>query len=163
MGGGGFIGDFSVIDGHLDHRLPFALLVYSLVRPLMTTSVRNNLVFRSFFEKKKLTGPNFIDWYKQLYLVLSTKDKEKYIEQPIPTTSVAAAPDQPIPPAALATYNKWVKNQMEIVVMMLLTMDLEIQQNLAHLSTNDMLKELKALYSKQAEQELLQTMREFHT
>ncbi|GJT16272.1 retrotransposon protein, putative, ty1-copia subclass [Tanacetum coccineum] len=47
--------------------------------------------------------------------------------------------------------------------MMLLTMDLEIQQNLAHLGANDMLKELKALYSKQAEQELLQTMRDFHT
>nr|GEV61212.1 hypothetical protein [Tanacetum cinerariifolium] len=27
----------------------------------MTTSVRNNSVFRSFFEKQKLTGPNFID------------------------------------------------------------------------------------------------------
>ncbi|GJT80582.1 disease resistance TIR-NBS-LRR class family protein [Tanacetum coccineum] len=32
----------------------------------MTTSVGNNSVFRSFFEKQKLTGPNFIDWYRQL-------------------------------------------------------------------------------------------------
>ncbi|GJY29731.1 RNA-directed DNA polymerase, eukaryota [Tanacetum coccineum] len=44
--------------------------------------------------------------------------------------------------------------------MMLLTMYLEIQRNLAHLGANDM---LKALYSKQAERELLQTVREFHT
>ncbi|GJW84598.1 zinc finger, CCHC-type containing protein [Tanacetum coccineum] len=101
----------------------------------MTTSVGNNLVFRSFFEKQKLTGPNFIDWYRQLRL--------------------------PIPPSA-RTLNEWVKNQKEIAVMMLLTMDLEIQRNLAHLGANDMLTELKALYSKQAEQELLQTMREFH-
>ncbi|GJW23742.1 zinc finger, CCHC-type containing protein [Tanacetum coccineum] len=128
----------------------------------MTTSVGNNSVFRSFFEKQKLTGPNFIDWYRQLWLVLSTKDKEKYLEQSIPTAPVAAASDQPIPPATLATYSKWVKNQKEIDVMMLLTMDLEIKQNLAHLGANDMLKELKALYSKQAEQELLQTVREFH-
>ncbi|GJS80031.1 retrotransposon protein, putative, ty1-copia subclass [Tanacetum coccineum] len=148
----------------------------SLVRPLaifarsclvdlirMTTSVGNNSVFRSFFEKQKLTGPNFIDWYRQLRLVLSTEDKEKYLEQPIPAAPVAAAPDQPIPPAALATYNEWVKNQKEIDVMMLLTMDLEIQRNLAHLGANDMLTELKALYSKQAEQEHLQTVREFHT
>ncbi|GJW41600.1 retrotransposon protein, putative, ty1-copia subclass [Tanacetum coccineum] len=77
----------------------------------------------SFFEKQKLTGPNFIDWYKQLQLVLSTEDKEKYLEQPIPVAPVAAAPDQPIPPATLTTYNG----------------------------------ELKALYSKQAEHELLQT------
>ncbi|GJS00337.1 zinc finger, CCHC-type containing protein [Tanacetum coccineum] len=130
----------------------------------MTTLVGNNSVFRSFFEKQKLTGPNLIDWYIQLRLVLLTEDKEKYLEQPIPAAPVAAAaPDKPISPQALATYNEWVKNQKEIVVMMLLTMDLEIQRNLAHLSTNDMLKELKALYSKQAEHELLQTVREFHT
>ncbi|GKE00255.1 hypothetical protein Tco_1388238 [Tanacetum coccineum] len=124
----------------------------------MTTSVGNNSV-----KKQKLTGPNFIDWYRQLRLVLSTEDKEKYLEQPISAAPVAAAPDQPILPAAQATYNEWVKNQKEIDVMMLSTMDLEIQQNLAHLGTNDMLIELKALYSKQAEHELLQTVREFHT
>ncbi|GKD21043.1 hypothetical protein Tco_1222746 [Tanacetum coccineum] len=50
----------------------------------MTTTVGNNSVFRSFFEKQKLTGPNFIDWYRQLRLVLSTKDKENYLEHPIP-------------------------------------------------------------------------------
>ncbi|GJX29606.1 hypothetical protein Tco_0237685 [Tanacetum coccineum] len=129
----------------------------------MTTSVGNNLVFRSFFEKQKLTRPNFIDWYRQLRLVLSIEDKEKYLEQPIPAAPVVVAPDKPISPQALATYNEWVKNQKEITVMMLLTMDLEIQQNLAHLGANDMLKELKALYSKQAEHELLQTVRDFHT
>ncbi|GJU37001.1 UDP-glycosyltransferase 83A1 [Tanacetum coccineum] len=148
----------------------------SLVRPLaifarsclvdlirMTTSVENNSVFRSFFEKQKLTGPNFIDWYRKLRLVLSIEDKEKYLEQPIPAAPVAVAPDQSIPPQALATYNEWVKNQNEIAVMMLLTMDLEIQHNLSHLGANGMLTELKALYSKQAKQELLQTVREFHT
>ncbi|GKD25810.1 zinc finger, CCHC-type containing protein [Tanacetum coccineum] len=84
----------------------------------MTTSVRNNSVFRSFFEKQKLTGPNFIDWYRQLQLFLSIEDKEKYLEQPIPAAPVAAAPDQPISPQALATYNEWVKNEKEIAMMM---------------------------------------------
>ncbi|GJU69793.1 zinc finger, CCHC-type containing protein [Tanacetum coccineum] len=97
------------------------------------------------------------------YLSLKQFDKEKYLEQPIPAAPVAAAPNQLIPLADLATYNEWVKNQKEIAVMMLLTIDLEIQQNLAHLGANDILKELKALYSKQAEQELLQTVIYFHT
>nr|GFC33679.1 zinc finger, CCHC-type [Tanacetum cinerariifolium] len=112
----------------------------------MTTSVGNNSVFRSFFEKQKLTGPNFIDWYKQLRLQ--------------------------VPPAALAAHAAWVKGQKEVAVLMLLTMDLEIQRNLAHLEIQQnlahlgayvMLQELKAMYSKQAKQELLQTVREFHT
>ncbi|GJS66434.1 retrotransposon protein, putative, ty1-copia subclass [Tanacetum coccineum] len=127
----------------------------------MTTSVGNNSVFRSFFEKQKLTGPNFIDWYKQLRLVLSTEDKENYLEQPIPEAHVAPLGQQ-VPPAAAAAHAAWVKGQKEVVVLMLLTMDLDIQRNLAHLGAYDMLQELKAMFSKQAEQELLQTVREFH-
>nr|GEU76321.1 retrovirus-related Pol polyprotein from transposon TNT 1-94 [Tanacetum cinerariifolium] len=40
---------------------------------------------------------------------------------------------------------------------MLLTMDLDIQMNLAHLGSYDILQELKAMFSKQAKKELLQT------
>ncbi|GJV43581.1 retrotransposon protein, putative, ty1-copia subclass [Tanacetum coccineum] len=65
------------------------LLIYK-----MTTSVGNNSVFRSFFEKQKLTGPNFIDWYRQLRLVLSTEDKEYYLEHPIPVAPVATSGQQ---------------------------------------------------------------------
>ncbi|GKE74887.1 hypothetical protein Tco_1536928, partial [Tanacetum coccineum] len=50
----------------------------------MTTSSANNSVFRGFFEKQKLTGPNFIDWYRQLRIVLSIEDKLNYLEQPLP-------------------------------------------------------------------------------
>ncbi|GJT15616.1 retrotransposon protein, putative, ty1-copia subclass [Tanacetum coccineum] len=120
----------------------------------MTTSVGNNSVFRSFFEKQKLTGPNFIDWYRQLRLVLSTEDKENYLEHPIPAAPVAQ-PGQQVPPKALAAHAAWVKGQKEVDVLMLLTMDLDIQRNLAHLGAYDMLQELKAMFSKQAEQELL--------
>ncbi|GKC09407.1 zinc finger, CCHC-type containing protein, partial [Tanacetum coccineum] len=128
----------------------------------MTTSVGNNSVFRSFFEKQKLTGPNFIDLYRQLRLVLSTEDKENYLEHPIPAAPVAP-PGQQVPPAAAAAHAAWVKGQKEVAVLMLLTMDLDIQRNLAHLGAYDMLQELKAMFSKQAEHELLQTVREFYT
>nr|GEZ73541.1 TLC domain-containing protein At5g14285 [Tanacetum cinerariifolium] len=80
-------------------RLPLALLVYIL----MTTSVGNNSVFRSFFEKQKLTGPNFIDWYIQLRLVLSIEDKENYLEHLIPAAAVAPHGQQ-VPPEALAAH-----------------------------------------------------------
>nr|GFA56148.1 zinc finger, CCHC-type [Tanacetum cinerariifolium] len=72
----------------------------------MTTSVGNNSVFRSFFEKQKLTGANFIDWYRQLHLVFSIEDKENYLEHPIPVAHVAP-PGQQVPPAALAAHAAW--------------------------------------------------------
>ncbi|GJT94395.1 retrotransposon protein, putative, ty1-copia subclass [Tanacetum coccineum] len=96
----------------------------------MTTSSANNSVFRGFFEKQKLTGPNFIDWYRQLRIVLSIEDKLNYLEQPLPPAPVAPRP--------------------------------EIQRNLENLHANDMPKELKTLFAQQAEQELLQTTRDFH-
>nr|GEX89723.1 zinc finger, CCHC-type [Tanacetum cinerariifolium] len=99
--------------------------------------------------------------YRQLRLVLSTEDKENYLEHPIPAALIAPSGHQ-VPLHALAAHDAWVKGQKEVVVLMLLTMDLEIQQNLAHLGAYDMLRELKAMYSKQAKQELLQTVREFH-
>nr|GEZ20170.1 retrotransposon protein, putative, Ty1-copia subclass [Tanacetum cinerariifolium] len=67
----------------------------------MTTSSANNSVFRGFFEKQKLIGPNFIDWYRQLRIVLSIEDKLNYIEQPIPPAPVA--PADSVCPASIAS------------------------------------------------------------
>ncbi|GJX31513.1 hypothetical protein Tco_0241368 [Tanacetum coccineum] len=96
----------------------------------MTTSSANNSVFRGFFEKQKLIGPNFIDWYRQLRIVLSVEDKLNYLEHPIPAALVPAQAGQQVAPEALAAHAAW---------------------------------ELKTLFAQQAEQELLQTMREFHS
>ncbi|GJW46621.1 hypothetical protein Tco_0078267 [Tanacetum coccineum] len=85
-------------------------------------------MLRGFFEKQKLTGPNFIDWYRQLRIVLSIDDKLNYLEQPLPPASVAPA-GQHVAPEILAAHTVW---------------------------------ELKTLFAQQAEQELLQTMRDFH-
>ncbi|GJU56616.1 retrotransposon protein, putative, ty1-copia subclass [Tanacetum coccineum] len=111
----------------------------------MITSVGNNSVLKSFFEKQKLTRPNFIDWYRQLRIILSAEDKENYLEHHIPTAPVVA-PGQQVPPPALAAHAAWVKGLKEIVALMLMTMDLDIQQNLTHLGAYDMLQELKTIY-----------------
>nr|GEV45616.1 hypothetical protein [Tanacetum cinerariifolium] len=46
---------------------------------------------------------------------------------------------------------------------MLMTMEPEIQQNMEPLHAHEMLRELKTLFAQQAEQELLQTTRDFHS
>nr|GEV17304.1 zinc finger, CCHC-type [Tanacetum cinerariifolium] len=97
---------------------------------------------KGFFKKQKLTGPNFIDWYRQLRIVLSIEDKLNSLEQPI-----SPAPVAPV----------------EIAGLMLMTMKPEIQQNLEPLHAHEMLQELKTLFGQQAEQELFQTTRDFHS
>nr|GEY68410.1 retrotransposon protein, putative, Ty1-copia subclass [Tanacetum cinerariifolium] len=67
----------------------------------MTTSSANNSVFRGFFEKQKLTGPNFLDWYRQLRIVLSIEDRLNYLEQPIPPAPVAPEEGQSVSSYAL--------------------------------------------------------------
>ncbi|GKF38278.1 hypothetical protein Tco_0118339, partial [Tanacetum coccineum] len=128
----------------------------------MTTSSANNSVFRGLFEKQKLTGLNFIDWYRQLRIVLSIEDKLNYLEQPFPPAHVAPAGQQ-IAPEILAAHTAWVKGSKEIAGIMLMTMDPEIQRNLENLHAYDMLQELKTLFAQQAEHELLQTTRDFHS
>ncbi|GJW99448.1 retrotransposon protein, putative, ty1-copia subclass [Tanacetum coccineum] len=128
----------------------------------MTTTIVNNWLFRSLFEKQKLTGNNFMKWYRNLRIVLSTKDKLPFLEQPIPTLLVPPE-GQANSLDVVTTHQAWVKAQNEIARLMLMTMDLDIQKNLEHLGSYDMLKELKTLYVQQADQELLLTVQEFHT
>nr|GEW72720.1 zinc finger, CCHC-type [Tanacetum cinerariifolium] len=111
------------------------LKAYDLREENMTTSSTNNSVFRGFFEKQKLTGPNFIDWYRQLRFVLSIEDKLNYLEQPIPPAPVEHAGQQ-VALEILVAHNAWIKGSKEIAGLMLMTL---------------------------AEQELLQTTRDFHS
>ncbi|GKF00151.1 hypothetical protein Tco_0023501, partial [Tanacetum coccineum] len=71
--------------------------------------------------------------YRQIRIVLSTEDKLDYLEQPNPPTPVPAQAGQQVSPEALAAHAAW------------------------------MLQELKTLFAQQAEQELLQTVRDFHS
>nr|GEV90522.1 hypothetical protein [Tanacetum cinerariifolium] len=128
----------------------------------MTTSSANNSVFRGFFEKQKLTGPNFIDWYRQLRIVLSIKDKLNYLESPIPPAPVALEGRQ-ISSKIFASHTAWIKGSKEIDGLMLMTMEPEIQRNLENLHAHEMLLELKTLFAQQAEHELLQTTRDFYS
>ena len=49
--------------------------------------------FKSFFEKEKLTGPNFNDWYRSLRIVLRVNKRLKYLNMPCPAEPVVTAPE----------------------------------------------------------------------
>ncbi|GKA26604.1 retrotransposon protein, putative, ty1-copia subclass [Tanacetum coccineum] len=111
----------------------------------MTTTVVNNSLFRSLFEKQKLTGNNFLEWYHNLRIVLSTEDKLPFLEQPIPVLPVPPQ-RQANPHDVITTYQAWVKAQKESARLRLMTKDPKIQKTLEYLGAYDMLKELKTFY-----------------
>ncbi|GKE32753.1 zinc finger, CCHC-type containing protein, partial [Tanacetum coccineum] len=110
----------------------------------MTTTVVKNSLSRTFFEKQKLTGINFKEWYRNIQIGLYVEDKLPFLEQPIPAMPVPPA-GQVLPLKVLNTHTAWVKASKEIVGLMLMTMDPDIQKNLEHLGAYDMLKELITL------------------
>ncbi|GKD96543.1 hypothetical protein Tco_1380440, partial [Tanacetum coccineum] len=95
-------------------------------------------------------------------IVLSIEDKLNYLEQTLPPAPVAPEGQQ-VTLEIIAAHNAWIKGLKEIAGLMLMTMEPEIQRNMENLHANDMLKELKTLFAQQAEHELLQTTRDFHS
>ncbi|GJT12781.1 hypothetical protein Tco_0859823 [Tanacetum coccineum] len=102
-----------------------------MTTPLQTTN--NNSIFRSSLEKEKLTGPNSLDWYRNLRIVLKAEKKLVYLEQPIPPIPTPVAPAEIVP-----------------------------ADNLEDSNSNDMLKELKTMFSQQVEHELLEIVKALH-
>ncbi|GKA58190.1 hypothetical protein Tco_0757378, partial [Tanacetum coccineum] len=49
----------------------------------------NHSAFRSMFEREKLSGNNFNEWFRQLKLVLIVEKKFFVIEQPLPAAPAA--------------------------------------------------------------------------
>ncbi|GKG38206.1 hypothetical protein Tco_0457429, partial [Tanacetum coccineum] len=66
-------------------------------------------------------------------------------------TPVPPVAGQQVPSEILAAHAAWVKGQKEIDVLMLMTMKPDLKRNLETLGAYDMLKELKTLFSQQAE------------
>nr|GEU34514.1 hypothetical protein [Tanacetum cinerariifolium] len=100
--------------------------------------------------------------FRPMAKIFIAEDKLNYLELLISATPVLAVTGHQVLPETLAAHATWVKGQKEIVVLMLMTMEPDLQWNLESLGAYDMLKELQTLFAQQAEQELLQTVREFN-
>ncbi|GKC54845.1 hypothetical protein Tco_1077590 [Tanacetum coccineum] len=105
----------------------------------------------SILEKEKLSGSNFLDSYRNLRIFLKAEKKLIYLEQPIPPTHTPAPPATEVPPDVFAVYTRWVDAQQEIACLLLASMTLELQKNLEDFNAYDMLKELKTMFSQQAD------------
>ena len=58
----------------------------------MASNTTSNLSLQSILEKDKLNGTNFLDWYKNLRIVLKQERIEYILDQPVPDEPAANAP-----------------------------------------------------------------------
>ncbi|GJZ83584.1 hypothetical protein Tco_0648757 [Tanacetum coccineum] len=114
--------------------------------PKMTYPVQNinHSAFRSMFEREKLSGNNFNDWFRQLKLVLRVEKKKFVIEQPLPAALAANSEAQ-----VLLEWNAVYDAYNEVACLILGSMTAELHRQFENSSPYDMIKELKAMFEKQ--------------
>ena len=87
----------------------------------MTSNTTPTMSMRSILEKDKLNGTNFLDWYRNLRIVLRQERKEYILDQPIPEDPAANAPR-----AQKDAYNKHLNDSVDVTYLMLGCMEFEL-------------------------------------
>ncbi|GJT57736.1 retrotransposon protein, putative, ty1-copia subclass [Tanacetum coccineum] len=145
----------------IDHQLPFEYTITSrsIDVVMMTHPVQNinHSAFRSMFEREKLSGNNFNDWFRQLKLVLRFEKKMFVIEQRLP-----AAPAADSAANVLVEWNAIYDAYNEVACLILGSMTPELHRQFENSSPYDMIKELKAMFGKQARVKRYDLIQTFH-
>ncbi|GJR39280.1 hypothetical protein Tco_1214964 [Tanacetum coccineum] len=148
----------------IDRQLPFEYTITSrstdvVVARQMTLPAQNinHSAFRSMFEREKLSGNNFNDWFRQLRLVLRVEKKMYVIEQPLPAAPTADSQAQ-----VLSQWNAVYNAYNEVACLILSSMTPELHRQFENSSSYDMIKELKSMFEKQAGVERFDLIQTFH-
>ncbi|KAK8600802.1 hypothetical protein V6N12_050650 [Hibiscus sabdariffa] len=112
----------------------------------------NNLSLRLLLEKEKLNGVNFLDWFRNLRIVLKQERKEYVIEEPVPEELAAHAPR-----ADKDKFKKHLDDILDVSCLMLATMTPELQKQRGDMVTYEIIQNLKEIFERQAYQEMYKT------
>ncbi|GJW58598.1 hypothetical protein Tco_0105329, partial [Tanacetum coccineum] len=145
----------------IDRQLPFEYTITSrstdVVEMALPVQNINHSAFRSMFERENLSGNNFNDWFRQLKLVLRVKKKIYVIEQPLPTAPAANSEAN-----VLLEWNAIYDAYNEVACLILGSMTLELHRQFENSLPCDMIKELKAMFEKQAGVKRFDLIQTFH-
>ncbi|WJX67634.1 hypothetical protein P8452_52084 [Trifolium repens] len=114
----------------------------------MSSNTSNNIL-RSILDKEKLNGSNFLDWHRNLRIVLKHDNKLYALEKPVPEEE----PANNAPRAEKKAYKKHVEDANEAACLMLATMNSELQKQHENMNAVEMIEHLKTLYAEQARHE----------
>ncbi|KAJ9560202.1 hypothetical protein OSB04_005362 [Centaurea solstitialis] len=113
-----------------------------------TVTNTNNLSLRSILEKDKLTGSNFLDWERNLQIVLRHERKWYVLEEPL-----GEAPPANASTAIRNAYQKRSDDLLDVGCLMLATMSPELQTGLMNTNAYDMIRQLRDMFQTQARTE----------
>ena len=108
----------------------------------------NNLNLRSILESNKLIGPNFMDWMRNLKIVVRVEKLGYVLDTPFPK-----APNESASRAAIAAYEKHKESYDSAQCIMLASMNSELQKQCEKLDAYTMIMYLKELFEAQARSE----------
>ena len=91
----------------------------------MASNTISNLSLRSILEKDKLNGTKFLDWYRNLRIVLKQEKREYILDQPVPDEPAANAPK-----AQKDAYSKHLNDSIDVTYLKLGCMDSNLQKQL---------------------------------
>ena len=114
----------------------------------------NSFSLKSILEKDKLNGTNFLDWHRNLRIVLKLAKKLYVLDTPIP-----AEPENNSA-AAKRAHDKHIEDDMEVACIMQATMTPDLQKTMEDMTAYDMIQQLKGMFQKQARQERYDTMKQ---
>ncbi|KAL4280671.1 hypothetical protein GQ457_03G019500 [Hibiscus cannabinus] len=112
----------------------------------------NTISLRSLLEKEKLNGINFLDWFRNLRIVLKQERKEYVIEEAVPNDP---GPNAPRPEKD--KFKKHMDDMLDVGCLMLATMTPELQKQHEDMVAYEMIQNLKEIYEGQARQERYET------
>jgi hypothetical protein len=103
--------------------------------PSNTTTT--SFALRPILDRERLNGNNFIEWFRNLRIVL-THDKKMYVlETPFPDT-----PAENASRAVKDAWSKHVDDSSSVSCLMLATMEPNLQYDLEYLKAYEMIEEL---------------------
>ena len=94
----------------------------------MASSSSSSFSLRSVLEREKLNGTNFIDWIRNLRILLKKERKDYVLENPIPPEPAANAPR-----AKRDAYRKHSDDAVDATCLMLATMNSKLQKQLKNM------------------------------
>ena len=118
----------------------------------MAAPAPSSFNLRSILEKEKLTGTSFMDWYRNLRIVLRQEHKEFVLTEPFP----ADLPNN-APVAQRSEHEKRCNDYLDISCLMLATMSPELQRQYEALDAHTIITGLRNMFEDQARAERFNT------